>query len=82
MFDLGLAEHGPSIPKILVDLAEEDFTSRTFDNVRSLHGLSKVILKEFQGKSEEDFVVAHLDTFFKYRNRVAELEKLAAQHED
>ena len=60
---------------ILVDLIEEDFTNRAFDNIKALHGLVKELqsLSNEGGqafKNEEEFVVAHLDAFFKYRNKV------------
>jgi len=65
----------------LVDLIEEDFTSRAFDNVKALHALAKETINAYhsgqQCLSEEDFVVSHLDQFFKYRNKVHELEQLA-----
>ena len=70
---------------ILVDLIEEDFTSRAFDNIKSLNSLAKEVLAQFQQNSgqsqsaeEEDFFVSHLDAFFKYRNKVSELEQLAS----
>ena len=66
---------------ILVDLIEEDFTSRAFDNIKALHALSKDLSPHYPtmgaGMSEEDFVVGHLDAFFKFRNKVSELEQLA-----
>ena len=65
----------------MVDLIEEDFTSRAFDNIKALNSLAKEIVSEFDlaqpPVSEEDFVVTHLDHFFKFRNKIGELEQLA-----
>ena len=33
------ATHGPDFKHILNDLIEEDFTSRTYDNVKAMHAL-------------------------------------------
>lgn len=84
---VGLVTNGPIVTKILVDLIEEDFTSRAFDNVRSIHSLAKVVLQDYHSlqnphKSEEDYVVSHLDFFFKYRNKAHELEQLAIAQEE
>jgi len=37
IFQTGLSTHGSNYKLILNDLIEEDFTSRTYDNVRALH---------------------------------------------
>ena len=67
---------------VLVDLIEEDFTSRAFDNIKAVHALAKHIQGHLASApaatSEEDFVVTHLDTFFKYRNKVPDLDQLVA----
>jgi hypothetical protein len=38
---LGLISNGTNLKMILVDLIEEDFTSRAFDNIKALHSLVK-----------------------------------------
>ena len=68
---------------ILVDLIEEDFTSRAFDNIKALHALANVVLAHYNQfgsdkLSEDDFIVSHLDAFFKYRNKVSELEQMSS----
>ena len=37
----------PSLKMILVDLIEEDFTSRAFDIIKALHSLSKVVMAHY-----------------------------------
>lgn len=67
---------------VLVDLIEEEFTSRAFDNIKALHALSKNLEghlgERSAGLSEEDFIVSHLDAFFKFRNKVPDLDQLVA----
>ena len=75
-------ENNGNLKLVLVDLIEEDFTSRAFDNIKSLNSLGKEVLNQFtqspqsvqQKQSQEDYFVSHLDAFFKYRNKVSELE--------
>ena len=81
---LGLISNGTNLKMILVDLIEEDFSSRSFDNIKALHALVKIVQTHYAltappAVSEEDFVVNHLDFFFKFRNKVSELESLASQ---
>ena len=54
---------------IMVDLIEEDFTSRSFDNIKALHSLVKEIESHIaqarrQSVTDEDYIVNHLDAFF------------------
>ena len=40
-------ENNGNLKMIMVDLIEEDFTSRAFDNIKSLNSLAKEVLQEF-----------------------------------
>lgn len=72
-FASGLKSQG-DYRKILMELIEEDFTGRAFDNIKAIHSLVQVVEKEYArgvgaGTSEEAFVVKVMCLFFKYRNR-------------
>ena len=41
---IGLVSNKGNLKLILVDLIEEDFTSRAFDNIKALHALTKELL--------------------------------------
>ena len=45
---LGLRENNGNLKMILVDLIEEDFTSRAFDNIKALNTLAKVVLDHYE----------------------------------
>ena len=61
---------------IVMDLMEEDYTSRAFDNIKALHSLMDLLLNRYAaskhaagGTAKEDFVTVTLDAFFKFRNK-------------
>ena len=61
-----------------MELIEEDFTGRAFDNIRAIHTLVQAVEKEYArgvgaGAGEEAFVVKVMCWFFKYRNRPEQL---------
>ena len=75
---IGFRAHGDH-KKILMDLIEEDFTGKNFDNVKAIHSLVKVVEEEHsrgvgQYQPEEAFVVKIMCWFFKYRNRPEQLQ--------
>ena len=43
-FNIGHMENNGNLKMIMVDLIEEDFTSRAFDNIKSLNSLAKEVL--------------------------------------
>ena len=47
IFYQSLKENKGNLKLILVDLIEEDFTSRAFDNIKALHSLTKELLEEY-----------------------------------
>ena len=71
----GLNQYGFDVKKTLNELIEEDFTSRTFDNVKAASLMVQSIIEvvrydETLGKEDEGELVArHMAEFFKLRNK-------------
>ena len=62
-----------------MELIEEDFTGRAFDNVKAIHSLVKVVEADYargvgQFQGEDAFVVKVMCWFFKFRNRPEQLQ--------
>ena len=72
---------------ILNYLIDEDFTARSFENVKSLHHLVQYLEREYSKEIEtfrrpggyKEFVIDMVRIFFKYRNKPAELNEIARQ---
>ena len=69
-----------------MELIEEDFTGRAFDNIKAIHSLVQVVEKEYArgiggGQNEESYIVKIMCLFFKYRNRPEQLQATSATPE-
>ena len=65
------------------DLIDEDFMSRSYENVKALHVLFQRLTEEYQNDSqtyfrpggEKSFIFTMLKAFFKFRNKCDELKE-------